>query len=333
MIGIILEGDDFTSLWITELNKKRHDFIVLSIYDKDFLAQARNCKAVFWHFSHTRQFDIKWSRIILEALSSRGIKTFPNHAQSWHFDNKIAQYFLLNDLGYKLPKTTIYLRGAEIWSDLNSVSLPVVMKFYGGAGSQNVIKIRTKIALFFWAFQAFTIGIAHHRPIANFILHMKRPGRNPIVLFFKDILKYVLPSKTERVFLREKSYFYLQEFIPNAEYDIRIITIGDKAFGIKRYTGARDFRASGSGIIDHDIDSLPKVCVRNSFEISERFNYPWMTYDWIYDKDKAEYLLVEISYGFKPAAYTECNGYFSRDIEIKKPMFNIYSEMIDVALR
>lgn len=333
MIGIIKEGDDFTSLWIAELKKRDKEFIVLSIRDKDFWVKARLCKVVFWHFSQTRQFDIKWSRIFLEALNSRGIKSFPNHAQSWHFDNKIAQYFLLNESGYKLPKTKIYFRRTEIWSQLNSVTLPVVMKFYGGAGSQNVIKIRSRLALYYWAILAFTIGIAHHRPLANFMLNLKRPGRNPIVLFFKDVLKYFLPSKTERVLLREKNYLYLQEFIPDAKYDIRIITVGDKAFGIKRYTGVKDFRASGSGIVDHDVESLPKVCVRNSFEISEKFKFPWMTYDWIYHEGKSEYLLVEVSYGFKPAVYTECNGYFSRDIQIQRPMFNIYSEMIDVALR
>lgn len=332
MIGIIDEGDDFTSLWIAELIKKNQEFMVLSIREKDFWTKARMCRAVFWHFSQTRQFDIKWSRVFLEALSSSGIKTFPNHAQSWHFDNKIAQYFLLDELGYRLPKTKIYFRRNQMWPELSTVNLPVVMKFYGGAGSQNVIKISSRFALYYWAIQAFTIGIAHHRPIANLLLNLKRPGRNPISLFFKDVLKYVLPSKTERVFLREKNYFYLQEFIPDAKYDIRIITVGDKAFGLKRYTGAKDFRASGSGIFDLDVECLPKICVRNSFEISDKFNFPWMTYDWIYDDRKSEYLLVEVSYGFKPDAYSKCNGYFSRNIEIHRPMFNVYSEMIDVAL-
>ena len=332
MIGVVQEGDDFTSLWIAEMKKSGLEVVVLSIKDKEFWVNARKCSTVFWHFSQTREFDIKWARSFLEALSSRGIKTLPDRSQSWHFDNKISQFYLLEGMGYDIPPTQVFFRWHDFKKDVSSIKFPVIMKFHGGAGSQNVIKITSKIALYYWALQAFTIGIAHHRPLANFFLNTKRPGRRAVFLFIKDLLKFILPSKTERIFLREKGYLYLQEFIPEAKFDIRIITIGDKAFGIKRFTGEKDFRASGSGVIDHDVRSLPPDCVGMSFDLSDQFNFPWMTYDWIYHKDKGKYLLVEISYGFHPSGYTKCNGYFTRDLEIQCPMFNIYSEMINVAL-
>ena len=44
-----------------------------------------------------------------------------------------------------------------------------------------------------------------------------------------------------------KDYVYFQKFLPNNKYDIRIVVIGDRAFGFIRYNRENDFRASGSG--------------------------------------------------------------------------------------
>ena len=61
---------------------------------------------------------------------------------------------------------------------------------------------------------------------------------------------------------REKCYFYVQDFIPNNNFDIRVIVVCDKAFAIKRYVRKNDFRASGSGYIDYSRHSIPENIIK-----------------------------------------------------------------------
>jgi glutathione synthase/RimK-type ligase-like ATP-grasp enzyme len=58
--------------------------------------------------------------------------------------------------------------------------------------------------------------------------------------------------ETEKKFNPEKNYVYFQDFIPQNDFDIRIIVIGKRAFAIKRMVRKGDFRASGSGNIKYD---------------------------------------------------------------------------------
>jgi len=103
---------------------------------------------------------------------------------------------------------------------------------------------------------------------------------------------------------------YFQDFIPENDSDIRIIVIGDRAFAIKRMVRDGDFRASGSGKIVYEKVLIPEEAIQKTFELNYKLQTQSVAVDWVHNKDKNEYELVEISYAFARKAYLNCPGYW-----------------------
>jgi len=130
----------------------------------------------------------------------------------------------------------------------------------------------------------------------------------------------------------ELGYVYFQDFIPNNDFDLRIIVIGDKAFGLKRMVRENDFRASGSGSILFERESIDEQCVKLAFEINEKINAQTVAYDFVYDID-GKPLVVEISYGFSVEPYDPCPGYWSKDLRWHEASFIPQEWMVDEVLK
>ena len=56
-----------------------------------------------WHYSHYSSDEILFASNILSALKARGCKSFPDLSDSLHFDDKVAQAYLLQALGLDAP--------------------------------------------------------------------------------------------------------------------------------------------------------------------------------------------------------------------------------------
>ena len=114
---------------------------------------------------------------------------------------------------------------------------------------------------------------------------------------------------------RERGYFYLQDFIPNNDSDIRVIVIKYKAFAIKRLVREGDFRASGSGNIEYINDrNIDVEVLKIAFRISNQLKLQCVAFDFIYNQDK-EPLIIEISYGFAMEAYNSCEGFWDSNLQ------------------
>jgi hypothetical protein len=130
---------------------------------------------------------------------------------------------------------------------------------------------------------------------------------------------------------REKGYVYFQDFIPNNNCDIRIIVIGDKAFGIKRMVRENDFRASGSGLIRYEKENFDIKTVRLAFEISAKLHSQCIGYDFVYDNGIP--LIAEISYGFIKEVYYPCVGYWDKNLNWHEGTFNPQAWMVEDLIR
>ena len=127
---------------------------------------------------------------------------------------------------------------------------------------------------------------------------------------------------------KEKGYVYFQDFIPNNLFDIRIVVIGDKAFGIKRMTRKNDFRASGSGNIFYTKSEIDERCVKIAFDVNDKIKSQSIGYDFVFDVNN-DPLIIEISYGYNPSAYDACEGYWDKDMNWYEGKFNPYEWMIE----
>ena len=111
----------------------------------------------------------------------------------------------------------------------------------------------------------------------------------------------------------EKGYVYFQDFIPNNNFDIRIVVVGDKAFAIKRLCRDNDFRASGGGSLVYDKNQIDERCVKMAFEVNAKLKMQSVAYDFVFDAGN-DPLIVEISYGYAVKAYDACEGYWDKEM-------------------
>ncbi len=61
-----------------------------------------------------------------------------------------------------------------------------------------------------------------------------KEGKDTLLGVCKGIGRLFIPTELAKMVCPEKGYVYFQDFIPNNTFDIRIIIVADKAFGIKR---------------------------------------------------------------------------------------------------
>ena len=114
---------------------------------------------------------------------------------------------------------------------------------------------------------------------------------------------------------RERGYIYFQEFVPDNAFDTRITVIGSRAFGFRRAVRPGDFRASGSGNIDHNVAAIDPLCVTTAFEVANKIGASCMAFDFIVRKGEAIPLLVEMSFAFQAEAVAGCSGFWTPNLQ------------------
>ncbi|MCB0742958.1 MAG: hypothetical protein KDC67_03575, partial [Ignavibacteriae bacterium] len=130
---------------------------------------------------------------------------------------------------------------------------------------------------------------------------------------------------------RERGYVLFQNFIQGNKFDIRVITIGNKAFAIKRLVRENDFRASGSGFILYDKDEIDINCIKIAFETSAKLSAQCVAYDFVFDEDRTP-LIIEINYGYAHKAYDLCPGYWDSNLNWYEGNFKSTHWMIDLII-
>jgi hypothetical protein len=109
-----------------------------------------------------------------------------------------------------------------------------------------------------------------------------------------------------------KNYVLFQQFLPGNDFDTRITVIGNRAFGFRRFNRPDDFRASGSGAIDHDAAKIDMETVRLAFTVSEKLNTQSVAIDGLRDGEKR--VVGEVSYTYTSWAVHACPGHWDSEL-------------------
>ncbi len=328
-IGIHLAEGFFSERWIAYCKNKGIRYKLVNCYDTDILEQLSDCDALMWHFNHKGSKDSKFAKQLLFAVQASGRVIFPDYNTVWHFDDKVAQKYLLEAIGAPLAQSYVFYskKEAMIWA--GQTDYPKVFKLRNGAGSDNVRLVKSRSGANRLIRKAFGRGFKQYEALSNLKERYRkyRLGKTSLWNVVKGILRLVRPTRYARLTGREKGYAYFQDFIPGNDYDIRVIVIKDKAFAIKRMVRENDFRASGSGSILYEKEHFDEQTVSLAFEVSEKLKDKCMAYDFVYLDGKP--LIVEISYGFDMAGYDACTGYWEKDLNWYDGKFNPYGWMVE----
>ena len=328
-----ISTDLFHFRWIEYCDKNNIPYKLVNCYDNNIIHQLKGCSALMWHYHQASPTDIVMAKSLLFSLEQSGMKVFPDFNTAWHFDDKVAQKYLLEALETDLVPTWVFYdkKTANNW--IEKVSFPKVFKLKGGAGSQNVQLATTKHEAKALANQAFGRGFAAYDGWGSINERFRkwRLGKTNFFDVLKGFVRLVNPPRYAKVMGNEMDYLYFQEFIANNYSDIRIVVVDGKAFGIKRMNRKNDFRASGSGFILYDKESIDERFVKAAFEVNNKLKAQCIAYDFVLDNDKP--LLIEISYGFANAGYDACVGYWDEEMNWYEGTFNPYGWMVDLMVK
>ena len=325
--------NSFSHKWIEYCENKNIDYIIVDCLDTDIIRILKKSQAthLLWHFSQNWH-DLLTARNVLYSAEMMGLLVYPNIFTSWHFDDKISQKYLLESMEIELVNSYVFYSQevARKWLVKHS-KFPIVAKLRRGSGATTVVLLKTLKQANRYCKRMFTIG---NSPISG-ITHdlSKRITRLKNINDYLSIISKIVRRLKKNLlgiydYPKELGYFYFQEFIENNSFDVRIIIIGNKAYGIKRLVRKNDFRASGSGSIIYDISQINIKCVENGFVIADKLKTQSVAIDFIFDENNNP-LVIEVSYGFIPRPYDHCEGYWDKDLIFHKGSNNLEFNIIE----
>jgi hypothetical protein len=332
-IAIQHREGSFSGRWIEYCKKKNLDYVLIDCFKSDILSIFRKEKIthLMWHLNHASSKDLMVYPYVMNAAEIMGIKTFPNFSTRWHFDDKVAQKYLFESIGAPLVKSVVFYEENEALAFLESAQLPLVAKLKRGAGSTNVKLINSQTEGSEYIKKLFSEGIVSTASALGNLdqkLRVAKQIKDPIKLVKKTI-GFLKKNRREQTLANsEKGYVYFQEFMPNNDFDIRIIVVGDIAFGIRRFNKENDFRASGSGKLDFDVSQIDIETVKIAFDVTKKIGGQCLAFDFVYDANKQP-KIVEVCFGFSMKAYDSCPGYWKKDMSFVKGVFNPQSIMME----
>lgn len=319
MIAIHHREKSFTEKWIEYCEKNDIQYRLVNCFNSDIIDQLKDCDGLMWHWPHTDLKAQLFARQLTYSLEEMGVKVFPDSRTCWHYDDKVSQKYLLEAINAPLIPTYVFFNKEEALDWIEQTDFPKVFKTRNGASSQNVKLIHSKRDATKIINKAFGKGIPSYDKYGMFKESIWKLQRDKSPKAMGRVFKYFamlpMPASMQPDHVVEKNYVYLQDFIPDNDSDIRIVVIGDRAFAIKRIVREGDFRASGSGRIVYDKHEIPEQTIKNTFDLNKKIQAQSIAVDWVYNSDKQDYQLVEISYAFVKKAYLNCPGYWDSDLK------------------
>lgn len=316
-IAIHHRNNSFSNRWIAYCEQNQIEYKVVNAYANDIIQQVEGCDCFMWHFHQADYRDMQFAKSLILSLEAQGVKCFPNSHTCWHFDDKVAQKYLLESISAPLVPSYVFYSEQDALNWVAKTDFPKVFKLKGGAGSMNVELVSTRKDAERFIHKCFGKGFAQYRWRDQFHENYNKYKEGKRSL--RDVLrplKYAFkkyPTEFAHFHQNEIGYAYFQDFIPNNTFDIRVCVIGNKAFALKRFTRDGDFRASGSGKIVYDKQNIDERCVKTAFDVNKKLKAQSVAFDFVFDKTNQP-LIVEISYGYAVKAYDNCEGYWTDDL-------------------
>lgn len=320
----------FSDRWINYCEKNNIDYIIVNAFDSDIVDQLKDCDIFMWHHHHAQYKDVLTAKRIIFALEHAGVKVFPDFKTGWHFDDKVAQKYLLEAIDAPLIPSYVFYDKAEALEWAKKTDYPKVFKLKGGAGSANVKLIKSFKKAKTLINKAFDKGFTQYDRFGAFKERIRKvkEGKAGLIEIQKGLGRLFITTEFAKRQPPEKGYVYFQDFIPNLDSDIRIQVIQNRIFGLKRFVRENDFRASGSGNFIHfNPDNIDKKILNCTLSLIEKVKSQCLTIDFIYINDEPH--IVELSYGFPIEFYDDCTGYWDEKLVWHEGKFNPQEWMVE----
>jgi glutathione synthase/RimK-type ligase-like ATP-grasp enzyme len=305
----LLPQNSYSDRWVPRLTEMGHQVELVSVSSPDFLERVSACDGFLWWFPPIARVR-EVGKVLLSALDhSAKVMVHPDLRSCWHFDDKIAQAYLLQASGIPTPKTWVFWRYDVAMEFFRTTRYPLVTKLSSGVRSENVALLRNRAEAERMARRMFGAGVETLLPRRLGALRVAvRPLRNA--------LRLVLGHPPLQRPAVHRNSMLVQEFVEGNEFDTRVTVIGNRAFAFRRANRPNDFRASGSHLKNDDPAKIELDAIRLAFETARTLRMPALCFD-ILRRD-GQPVITEISYYFNAPSIRECPGHWrERDAELE----------------
>lgn len=315
-IAIHSRKGSFSGRWIQYCHSNNIPYKLVNCYDTKIIKQIQDCDGLMWHWNTSDNKAALFARQLILSLEKTKLKVFPDVNTSWHYDDKVGQKYLLEAIDAPFVNSYVFYSKSEAVNWIKNTSFPKVFKLRNGAGSYNVKLVNSKEKAKHLIDKAFGSGFNRADPFSRLrerIRILKRDkNRKSAKTAIKGFARLIVQKENEKLRNKEKGYIYFQDFIPDNTYDTRIVVIGNRCFGARRFCRPHDFRASGSGLFTYNPDLIDKKMIQIAFEVSKNIGAQSLAFDFIIDKGNPK--IVEISYCYAIECCDDAPGYWDSNL-------------------
>lgn len=329
----VLHSTDWATVWIDYCEKNGIEYKAVDLLKTNAIEELKGYDILLWQFAIADYQQMMEARSILYSAKQMGMKVFPDFNDSWHKDDKIAEMYLLQAIKAPIPMSFVYydIQTLKAAIDNSDIKFPIIFKLKAGSGSNNVKMVKNSRQLLSYARRMFERGYSPSPSVVfKSASHIKSSHNwETVKNKIKRIPEFLRTLKGYKLYPSERGYVYLQEFIPNDGYDMKVVVCGDKLSGLIRPTRKNDFRASGSGELLYDKAYFSKDIIKSAFETADRMGSKCMGFDYVVDKTTGKGLIVEMCCGFSHTAVMGMNGWFDRDCQWHEGALNAPIEILN----
>jgi glutathione synthase/RimK-type ligase-like ATP-grasp enzyme len=259
-VGIVRDFEQFPrwTKYARFLKANGFPYDLYDIHAHDWIDKARAFDIVIGLVSNeiNRLEEIRVKYHVLAA--HLGKLCYPSPAHALLYENKSLEAYIARVHGLPFARTYVSRSREDALAVLEQARFPLVSKVNFSSGSMGVEIVRTPRKARRIVEQAFSCrGRSVHIPWS-----------------------------------RQKNYVYFQEFVPNDGYDVRVILVGDRAFGYFRKVLKGDFRASGMSTVEKR--GLPEEAIRVALDVQRHVRSPLLVVDMVRGLD-GRYVIIEYS--------------------------------------
>lgn len=323
----------FHPRWVESCKYKNITYKIVDCYADDIIYQVSDCDGLMWHHNQSNAKDVLFAQQLLFSLEHAGKVVFPDFKTGWHFDDKVGQKYLLEALDIPVVPSYVFYQQYEALKWVENVEFPKVFKLRGGAGSANVKLVKSRKEARKMIKKAFGRGFSQYDAWGSLKERYRKYkiGKAGAKEILKGVARLVYPPQYAKVMGHDVGYVYFQDFIPDNDFDIRVVIVDNKAFAIKRKVRENDFRASGSGTLLYEKEHFSDEIIARSFEINDKLKSQSLAIDFVFKDGEA--LVVEISYGYSKKGYDPSEGYWDHDLNFYKGPFDFCGWMVDEVVK
>jgi glutathione synthase/RimK-type ligase-like ATP-grasp enzyme len=323
----------FSDRWIKYCSDENIPFKIVNCYDYDIISQLHDCNGLMWHWNLTDYSAALFARQLTLSLEKKGIKLFPDINTGWHYEDKVGQKYLLESIDAPFVKSYVFYSEQDALKWIDKTSFPKVFKLRTGAASSNVRLVKNKFKARLLVKKAFGSGFPFVNPFGRLKERFYHLGKNKDLSSLKTFVgglgRLIIPTESEKFSPREKGYIYFQDFMPNNDYDTRLVVVGNRCFGAIRLCRKGDFRASGSGtgLFDHKL--IDNKMIKIAFDVAKKLGTQSLAFDFIYDNKIPK--IMELSYCFPmgKGSADDCPGYWDSNLNWHSERVNAQKFMIE----